>query len=440
MSAEPDSVDEKTPLSSVSPNISNIDSSLSPRMALTVLSICYTLSTLSAVTLCLGSSFLPLVATSLGVGTQALSYVYSASPFMTALASPCTGVLCARWGYMPILLFGGFMLAFSTFFFGCIPSLATGAVEVFTLFLVARGLQGVFVACLYSAMLTWLSQSFPSEVGRVVGQFETFQGVGSAFGSPIGATLYTVGGFICPFAVEAVLLLLAMGTLSALLYTRYIPAHRPIPKPEKGEPKAGNLRSILTPHVLAPCFATFIASVPFTGLGPLVPLVYSQRFDFSVLMISAAFASVSTSYAISGLLMGRLSDRVGPHKLIPVGLIFGGIALCLIGYPHPVVSVLAYILLSVSCAAVFVPVVPAVLTALPASSASLGVGTGESAYYAGEVVGPIAGESLAVFFGFQTGISLLGLGLITCGLGYALFSCQVVDHHRKRVAISPLPP
>ncbi|KAK3601352.1 hypothetical protein CHS0354_037669 [Potamilus streckersoni] len=121
----------------------------------------------------------------------------SSKAFVQLVANPIVGVLCSRFGYAKMLVFGSLVLFVSaiTFTFS----------ETYTPLLVARALQGIASAATTIAGMSMIAERYPDdqERSRAMGTAMSGLAVGILVGYPFGGLLYAVFGKDIPFAVLA---------------------------------------------------------------------------------------------------------------------------------------------------------------------------------------------------------------------------------------------
>ncbi|KAI7861136.1 major facilitator superfamily domain-containing protein [Circinella umbellata] len=114
--------------------------------------------------------------------------------------------------------------------FGILALFATTLLFLFAthfwMLALARILQGISDACVYTLSLTLVSDTFPSEViGTQLGRVMLFQSIGIAAGTPIGGVLFDKLGYRGPFIFSIILAVIDFFLRLFLIERRNNPKH-----------------------------------------------------------------------------------------------------------------------------------------------------------------------------------------------------------------------
>ncbi|WP_235445377.1 MFS transporter [Streptomyces sioyaensis] len=163
---------------------------------------------------------------------------------------------------------------------------------------------------------------------------------------------------------------------------------------------------LLPPRLLAP--ASRVIALLTSMIGPaggastafLLSLYFQQVRGWSPLATASVFVPYSVVLAVTGLLSGRLADRVGARRLIPVGILATAAGLALISRLTPagplgVPLVLGLLVLPVGIALTVSGAVATAMAGVPARHAGLAAGVMNTALLTGATMGVAVLTSLA---------------------------------------------
>lgn len=257
---------------------------------------------------------LPELGSSYGVapGTASLSVTAYFLPFAAVMLF--SGALGERWGRRRTVVVGyaGYVLA----------SVACILATTFSLFLVARALQGVANAFTTPLLLSAVgAAAAPGRLGRALGWFGSLQAAGQTSAPLIGG-LAAEADWRFAFAGVAV--------VAGVLGLIGIPEEA-APAGARREPLARALRAALRPAVLRIGLASAIGWGCLTGLSFMVALRLEEEFEIG----SGPRGLVLTGAGIAGLLTARLVggsvDRIGRRRSVLAGVAFGALVIVGVG-------------------------------------------------------------------------------------------------------------
>jgi MFS family permease len=174
----------------------------------------------------------------------------------------------------------------------------------------SRAMQGVASGCIWGGALTWLVAAAPDEHrGRLIGA-----AVGAAiFGTLIGPVIGTVAATVSTRATFAVVGLASLGLMAWVLRV-------PAPPPQRVRGTTSLLSALRLHRALA--VGAWIITLEAMAWGvssALIPLRLAQ-LGASQVAIGAVFLASSAVAVGAAPIVGRLSDRGDPARLIRVGL------------------------------------------------------------------------------------------------------------------------
>ncbi|HEY3553419.1 MAG TPA: MFS transporter [Solirubrobacterales bacterium] len=309
-----------------------------------------------------------------------LSAAYAAG---TLIGSLPAGFVASRMGPRKTVIHGLVLLG--------IASLVFGFGEQILLLDVARFIQGIAGALIWSGALTWLITTAPEEKrGSIIGSALGTAVAGALLGPALGAIAGSIGTEPVFSSVLVITVLLAIGA-SRL--------------PETLAPEQQTLHEVLATLVSRPVLeaAAFVAvpSVMFGAIEVLVPL----RIDSlggSHGVIAAGFIVGAALEATLAPLAGRISDRVGRRLPYVSGLTVCAVAMIAIATVTSLAGVIAgLVVTSLGAGLCFAPALTLISDVAEESSLHQGFAAGLSnmAWASGQVLGGIGGGVVASLTG-----------------------------------------
>jgi len=336
----------------------------------------------------------------------AIGLIVSAFPFACMIASPVCGILAHRFGRRKILYAGLFLLCFSTLFFGISLSLPA--------FFSARVLQGIASALInVGSYSLWIDTS--SNLTAACAICEIFTGLGYMVGPPLGAFMYSVGGFQATFAILA-FVPLSMFLLLFPILEKGVSSKRHTHTP--AEPSSETTRGQLSlsikswNNVLCTMYLTNVIAIASCGFtGPIISKHFELVLGASVNTSGFLMGLPSMVYTVSAMVTPSFTAKFGEPFTLMVGFLLVGFSYTILG-PAPFLAPLFHARIESWCIQIFSLVISGIgmafsmIPILPIMQKSLRQGVenhsfGElatslyaSSCSAGEFIGPIAGGFL----------------------------------------------
>jgi DHA1 family multidrug resistance protein-like MFS transporter len=319
-----------------------------------------------------------------------------------ALASPIWGQAADRYGRKPMLLRASLGMA--------IVITCMGFVQNVYQLVGLRLLQGV-VSGFVSAAITLIATQVPKErAGWALGTLSTGAVGGMLLGPLIGGYVAEIWGVRSIFLVTGTLLLVAF--TASLLFVQE--DFKPPTKKVLSFHEVWNL--LPNPKVIITMFVTtFILQLALLSIEPIITVYVTQLHvtNHVVLISGMAFAASGFANMLTAPHLGKLSDRIGPHKVMLVALIVAG----LLFIPQAFVTTpwqlmgLRFIL-GIAAAGLLPSINTLVMRNTPHSITGRLFGYNQSAQFLGSFSGSLLGGQLAASFGihyvfFVTGALLL---------------------------------
>jgi DHA1 family multidrug resistance protein-like MFS transporter len=354
--------------------------------------------------------FLPLYIQELGIHDQSEVAIWAgaifAANFVTAfLFQPIWAKLADRYGRKIMLLRSGFGMA--------IVMVLMGLSQTAWQLLLLRILNGT-ISGFNPAAVALISTSAPKErMGFALGTLQSGTVAGTIMGPLIGGLMADSIGYRPIFFITGSCLILA--TLLVLFLVREqfdkkLAASRPQLSIFKG---FAQLRAI--PQLPALFTATFIIQFAFLSTMPIMALfIQDMHGDIDQLALYAGLAGSITGFSnmIASPLLGRLADRIGPHRILGIALL--GAALTFI--PQAFATHIWQLLVARFCLGIcmggIIPTVHALIRKYtPDGMESRAYGFNSSFLSLGNIVGPTVGGLASGWIGIP-GVFLISAVLM----------------------------
>lgn len=337
----------------------------------------------------------PFAKIALGLNEADLGVVLLALGAGAIFAMPITGLLINKYGSRRVAMFAAVIIAVM------LPTLLmaqTGLQLAIALFVFGSGVGSIDVSMNAQAVL--VQDRYGS---HIMSSFHGLFSVGGLIGS-IGLGFLIKAGLsptVAAISISVALLLITFTQYKHLL-------------PHSEEPKVeGMSLSVPKGPALAlgiMCFIVFLAEGSMLDWSA-VFLQFSRGFEPS--FSGLGYAAFSVAMAIMRLTGDRLIHRLGPAKVVMVGMLVAGTGLALaVAIPHPAAAIAGFIMVGLGAANV-VPVFFTAAGSIPNMAPAVGLAAVTTLGYAGQLAGPaLIGfiaewTSLAAALGFVAALLFL---------------------------------
>lgn len=357
--------------------------------------------------------FFPKEAAEKGMSDTMSGFVFSFYALVMFISSPIFGKILPQVGPKFLFMTGIFVAGLCNLLFGTLEYI--NDYTLFTVFcLLIRGVEALGASAYSTASYVFVVNTFPTNIGTVIGILETFVGLGMSTGPAIGGVLYLLGGFALPFYVLGIVMVLIIPINICLL---------PTAEECNVETKSGSIwKLIKVPAVIVTGLTVVIVSNVWGFLDPTLE-PHLRQFNLSPEKIGLIFLLFSALYGISSPAWGWLADKVHHHwSMMVFGLLFCTVGLLLLG-PCPYLpfltsslwmNLLSLSILGVSVALALLPTFPAVLSSAieggcgdTLTTYSIVAGVWSCMYSLGEVIGPLLGGLFLQHFGFPMAATVM---------------------------------
>jgi MFS transporter, ACDE family, multidrug resistance protein len=241
----------------------------------------------------MATPILPELSAGLGTSLNKASWAVTAYMIPFALVMLVSGTLGERWGRARTMQWAYVGYA--------VGSLACAVAPSLSVFLLARGVQGVAQAFTSPLLVAAISDAVaPRLLGRALGAFGSLQAAGQAFAPLVGGAAAAVD-YRLAFIASA---------LAASMLAVTAPSDSPEP-PRAHRPSHYGWRALANRRVAVACSIAFCLYLATTGLQLLVALRASDRFGLGPDVRGLVVAAFGTAGLLTAPRMGRLADRFG---------------------------------------------------------------------------------------------------------------------------------
>ena len=349
-----------------------------------------------------GLPFLPLFIQDLGVRDPQQAALWAGTS--ATLSGVAMAVMAPIWGRLADL-HGRKAMVLRATFAGAVVVGAMGLAAGPVALLVLRFVQGLVTGTV-SASNTLVAATVPPErFGTSMGFMHTAVFAGAASGPLLGGVVADAFGYRVPFAVTAVLLLLA--GLLVLLGAR----ERHV-KPPAGQPGHANRTKALWVALVPVVVVVFLDQFAGSVVVPVLPLVIAELSGEQggvATMTGLVVGAFAVSASTGALLIGRLADRYSARDVLAVAAGGAAVLAFLQGFAWSPLSLGGLRVLMGFFVGGTIPAVNAVLNSLiRPEDRGIAFGITASAASFGFAVGPLIG-ALSVGVGFRAPFFLTAL-------------------------------
>lgn len=340
---------------------------------------------------------LPLYIEQLGIHNiaeveQLSGFTFGITFIIMAIASPLWGQAADRYGRKPMLLRASLGMA--------IVIICMGFVQNIYQLIGLRLLQGV-VSGFISAAVTLVATEAPKErAGWALGTLSTGGVGGMLLGPLIGGYLAEVWGLRSVFFATGTFLFIAF--LASLFFIQ-----ENFQAPER---KVFSFREVWSqlpnPQITITMFiSTFILQLALLSIEPIITVYISQLShdkNHIVIISGLVFAASGFANILAAPRLGRLSDKIGPHKVMLGALIFAGIVFipqAFVTNPWQLMGL--RFLLGLASAGLLPSINTLVKRNTPNAIAGRVFGYNQSAQFLGSFGGAVMGGQVAALLGFH---------------------------------------
>lgn len=276
--------------------------------------------------------------------------------------------LSDKYGRFPVILFS--LICF------VVLTVCTSFCNSVTQMILLRLLTGIGAGGVAPTTIGWISDNFPYEKrGHALGVFFGCVAGGTAFGSSAGALLTSFLGWRMLFGIVA-----AIGIMISILIIIY---QKELSHKNPGPGNPGNMFSTIKELLVLPRGRKTYLFVLFNGMFHSGVFAWTGYFFFKNYHLSEQGVGLALlGYGIPGLLLGpllgKVADRYGRGKIIPLGILVSGLSSILLSVNYSLAASCIFIATLSFGFDLTHPLFAAVITTL---SPKKGVATGLFAFF-----------------------------------------------------------
>jgi DHA1 family multidrug resistance protein-like MFS transporter len=308
-----------------------------------------------------------------------------------ALAGPHWGAIADRHGRKPMVerVMGVFFIIMVCMGF---------VTDVYQL-LVLRILQGAFGGFTAAALALVTSIAPPQEIAFTLGVYQTAMIAGGAFGPMLGGIISDHFGYRQAFIVFGLLCLLSLIIIHFAVTERFVAI-----KQTERQSVTKQIRDVISlPGLGIILIAQFLVQFSIMNIAPVLPLYVQSLAPGLVYIASTAGAIIAVSgltSALASAVMGTMSKRFSHRNILLVAAAFSAIFFAAQAMSGNVLMLGAMRGLSGFCLGAMLPTINAVIYLLiPAEKRGVAFGVTSGAMQMGNVLGPLTGGAIALYFG-----------------------------------------
>jgi MFS family permease len=369
---------------------------------------------------------LPLYIEHLGIHNTAEIEQWSGIAFgvtfiIMAIVSPLWGQAADKYGRKPMLLRASLGMA--------VVITCMGFVQNVYQLVGLRLIQGA-VSGFVSAAITLVATQAPKErAGWALGTLSTGAVGGMLLGPLIGGYVAEIWGFRSVFFSTGALLLVSFTASLLFVQENFTPPSNKVLSFREVWNLVPNPQTMITMFI-----TTFILQLALLSIEPILTVYVGQLHVTShVALISGMiFAASGLANMLTAPQLGKLSDRIGPHKVMLVSLIAAGILFipqALVTNPWQLMGL--RFLLGITVGGLLPSINTLVMRNTPSAITGRAFGFNQSAQFLGSFGGSLLGGQVAATFGIHYVFFVTGALLLLNALWVYMTICKQDPRKRK---------
>ncbi|HEX3016041.1 MAG TPA: multidrug efflux MFS transporter [Desulfobacteria bacterium] len=263
---------------------------------------------------------LPLYINQLGIHNVTLieqlsGIAYGITFIISAIFSPIWGLAADKIGRKPMLLRASLGMSIVVFSMGFVTNVDQ--------LIVLRLLQGVITGYSTACITLIATQTDQEHAGWALGTLSTASIAGSLLGPMVGGYLEEAVSLRSVFFVTGALLMLAFITTLIFVKEKFVRSDKKVLTIKEVWKQIPNPALIITMFV-----TSFILQLALYSIEPIITVYIAQLSHSTthVALISGmAFSASGLASILAAPALGRLSDKIGPQKVMLAALTFAGV-------------------------------------------------------------------------------------------------------------------
>lgn len=311
---------------------------------------------------------------------------------VSAVFSPIWGYAADKFGRKPMLLRASLGMAIVIGSMG----LAQNAYQLIGL----RLLQGIITGYTTACITLIATQTEEEHTGWALGVLSTASVTGSLFGPLLGGYLDEFLGLEFTFFLTGGLMLVAFVATLLFVKEEFVP----------GEKKALSVREVWKklpdPNLIITMFVTsFVLQLAYYSIEPIITVYITQLSTNTAhiaLISGIAFSASGFANIIAAPRLGRLSDKIGPQKVMFAALVVAGVLFIPQAFVRSPWQLIGLRFLLGFATAGLVPSINTLLKKItPDVLTGRIFGFNISAFYLGSFSGAVLGGQIAAYLGIK---------------------------------------
>ncbi len=369
--------------------------------------------------------FLPFYIEHLGVHDTAsverwAGLIFGSTFLISAIVSPLWGKLADKYGRKPMLLRASLGMAIVIVLMGFVQNVY----ELFAL----RFVMGTVSGFISSAVILVASQTPKHKAGWALGVLSTGGVSGSLLGPLIGGFIADYWGIRNVFFDTGFLLIVAF--LASLLFIK-----EDFKQPKNSSPSFHEIRKMIPNSLMliSMFVTTFMVQLANMSIQPIIT-VYVKELSHNLSHVEMISGLVVASSGLASVLaapfLGKLSDRVGPRKVLLYCLIFAGLVFIPQAFSTNPWELMIFRFLLGLATAGLLPCINTIVKKMgPSSITGRLFGYNQSAQYLGTLGGAVLGGQLAAIFGIKY-VFFITSALLLINAGWVVYSSVIMSHYQ----------
>ncbi|XP_059481311.1 MFS-type transporter SLC18B1-like [Neocloeon triangulifer] len=370
---------------------------------------------IAALCISLQAPFYPEEAEAKGASATEYGFVFGIYELTSFISCPIFGVYLPKLGPRFVYNAGIFVTAGSCILFGVLD-LVRQHVSFLALSFAVRVVEALGSAGTLTATFAIIAAEFPQSVATTFASLETFFGLGLIVGPTIGGLLYQIGGFLLPFLVTGLVLLVG-GIVSVILLPSEDGCTQLAAANAVATRNSGLIAILKVPSVSLSAVSIVVSSMSIGFISATLE-PHLRQFGLSPVLMGVMFIVSGGMYALIAPFAGYLCDKgVGPKVLASIGNVCVASSYMLVGpapfFPINTILWMVIIGLLIHGTGIGLLLVSAFIDALHSatkngfpddiSTYAIVSGLWASAFALGAFIGPSIGGVMLDFVGFRWG-------------------------------------
>ncbi|XP_035704863.1 MFS-type transporter SLC18B1 isoform X2 [Folsomia candida] len=258
----------------------------------------------------LQAPFYPAEAERKGASATEYGLVFGIFQLIVFIASPIFGKYMHFLGAKLVLELGLFTIGASCFAFGFLARVNDHTAFI-TLSFAIRVFEAIGASAFCTASFTIIAGEFAGSVATTFASLETFYGLGLIIGPTLGGILFELGGFLLPFVVTGLCLIVV-----ALITPCLVPGGGSMDKADSNDQEGFSIITLL--RIPAATLAALTIWMSSCSIGFLSATLepHLRQFHLSEMQVGLVFMTTGISYSLSAPIWGKLMDKKWHPKYV----------------------------------------------------------------------------------------------------------------------------